>query len=128
MYNWRILSFVAFSSFSWIVSMAVASAVWMALSAPPAPRAAPSENDEGESVKSEEIEDEVNISSSSTEDEPHMQAEKEKAAIKKEEEIEESTTIEPLSKDLTEGTSTQFAFHGSGSGEGRQRRRADAQG
>jgi cytoskeletal protein RodZ len=124
MYNWRILSFVTFSSFSWIVSMAVASAVWMALSAQPAPQAPPPEKDESEGVKSEESEDEVNLSSSSsTEDQPHTQTEKEKAAIKKEEEIEESTMIEPLSKDLREGTSTQFAIPGSGSGEGRQRRK-----
>ncbi|PGH30598.1 hypothetical protein GX50_06636 [[Emmonsia] crescens] len=107
MYTWRILSLLTFSTTFWIVSMICTSSVWIALASQAEPtltkRPKLEEEDEDEkgenrsnsSVKEEEgSDDEDGSSRLSLRRERRMSSEAEQ--IKKEEDIEESTMIQPL--------------------------------
>ncbi|PGH17815.1 hypothetical protein AJ79_00956 [Helicocarpus griseus UAMH5409] len=128
MYNWRILSFLTFSSTFWVVSMVCTSSVWIALASQeggPAlvkkPKREIKEDGSDISVKEEEgSEDEEETRRLSSRRERRLSSEAEQ--IKKEEDIEESTMIQPL---VGEGE-TEVKTSGSattGPGRSVQRRR-----
>ncbi|KAK2786872.1 hypothetical protein FQN52_007616 [Onygenales sp. PD_12] len=105
MYNWRTLSFVIFTSTFWFVSMICTSSVWIALANQEEPiiptiarKPKLEEEEEGDgsdiSIK-EESEDEVHESSRLSL-RRERRASSEADRIKKEEDIEESTMIQPL--------------------------------
>lgn len=111
MYNWRIFSFVVFSSTFWFTSVTAMSTVWVVLSSAQGQKEIVPKIDESDSQDSdvsikEESDDESRFRVSELLKERRRSATK---AIKEEQDIEESTTIEPLvSKDLGEaGASTQ---------------------
>lgn len=138
MYNWRTFSFVTFTFTFWAVSMMVTFAVWMALSAAPESGSAPAVGNSRDSTSSIKTEDGDGDSFVSTPSEnspgrrqstsPTRRTKKDEQDIKREEEIEESTMIEPLLKENVEGNtgglpgaSTQSQL--SPGNEGTQRRR-----
>ncbi|KAL1953173.1 hypothetical protein VTO42DRAFT_3433 [Malbranchea cinnamomea] len=136
MYNWRLLSFMLFSFTFWVVSILVAFAVWMALSAAPESKSRPSvesTNGNTPSVKAESEDGDrtppglPQDSAGGEKVTPSPQLKTEDEAIKQEEEIEESTIIEPLIKQSGEGVpgaSTQYRFTpGVEDTQGVQRRR-----
>ncbi|KAK2809619.1 hypothetical protein FQN50_003676 [Emmonsiellopsis sp. PD_5] len=105
MYNWRILSFVIFTSTFWFVSMICTSSVWIALANQEEPiiptiarkpkLEAEEEGDASDSSIKEESEDEGHDSSRLSL-RRERRASSEADRIKKEENIEESTMIQPL--------------------------------
>ncbi|EEP82490.1 conserved hypothetical protein [Uncinocarpus reesii 1704] len=129
MYNWRILSFVTFSSMFWLTSVAATSAVWMALSSSSAledtvPEIEKAESeDNGGSVKDEsEDDDHFGLSEEIIQKRERSLT----RVIKEEEEIEESTMIEPLMP-VNLGNTTE-AGEASASTQSRPRSDADIQG
>ncbi|PGH23343.1 hypothetical protein AJ80_02596 [Polytolypa hystricis UAMH7299] len=157
MYNWRIASFVTFCSIFWIVATASASAIWMSLSSIEEEK---TKEEKEEEVVEEELESseakEESLSDTSVksesdydeEDEPGPSSHSRHVSwaptppiddddaeqIRREEEIEESTMIEPLVSDSGEavsenepgmGRSTQSTFvRGEEDERSPQRRRA----
>lgn len=138
MYNWRTLSFLVFGFTFWVASMTVTVAVWMALSASSESEPMPGMGrirDSSNSIKTED-EGEASLTPIPSEGSPGRRqialpasgTRNEEEEIKREEEIEESTMIEPLIKEQGEGyaegppgASTQSRF--TPSAEGAQRRR-----
>ncbi|EEQ83880.1 hypothetical protein RJZ56_002110 [Blastomyces dermatitidis] len=107
MYNWKILSFLTFSSTFWIVSMLFTSSVWIALAgqAEPTFKKRPKLEDEAEeenssdvSVKEEEGSDDED-SSSKLIKQRKRRMRNEPGQIKKEEDTEESTVLQTLARE-----------------------------
>lgn len=147
MYNWRIFSFFAFTSIFWFVSMASATVVWTALSSSIGPVTEP-ERLEDTPIKYEDDDTEDNTVKEESDDDVKLEHHYPEATgtgsagpsrrprqlrfrdevgpeeLKKEEEIEESTMIEPLRSELEAGRSTQSRFNTSDVEWNLQRRRA----
>lgn len=144
MYNWRILSFLTFSSAFWVVSMIVTLAVYMALSSTQEEsQATPSDSDEdgSDSAKAEsdddgsgsiktESDEEGMPTSSSGNTAGRLGTSHVRRQPEKEEEIEEPTKLEPLFEetgqqrvDQRHAASTQSQFVDS---QTLQRRRAQS--
>ncbi|KAH8695356.1 putative adipose-regulatory protein-domain-containing protein [Talaromyces proteolyticus] len=125
MYNWRILSCLVFTSMFWSMSMISSSVTWFLFSTFSKPK---DHNDV--TIKKE---DEEGID---TKERTKKQGTKDEEDLIKEEEIEESTNIPPLSSDYTEltGFTSYQANVGLGTGLDRppvqevQRRRSHSQG
>ncbi|OJD22801.1 hypothetical protein ACJ73_05850 [Blastomyces percursus] len=108
MYNWKILSFLAFSSAFWVVSMLLTSSVWIALAsqAEPTFRKRPKLEDEDEeeenssdvSVKEEEGSDGEDSSSKLIKRRERRMRE-EPGQIKKEGDTEESAVLQTLARE-----------------------------
>lgn len=114
MYNWRIVSFLTFSSAFWVFSMAVTCSVWMVLSLSdddPADRKAikkenfgGGDDDFGISIKKEQGREPTPSGSTA------MVGDDSKK-VKKEEDVEESTALEPLAfagNEKMDGSSEEY--------------------
>ncbi|EEH19910.2 5'/3'-nucleotidase SurE [Paracoccidioides brasiliensis Pb03] len=142
-YSWRILSFLIFSSTFWVVAMICTSSVWLALAsqeeATPIkrPKLEEAEEDGGSSdvaVKEDESEEEGgNYPGLGLERDGQQSSEVE--TIKKEEDIEESTKIQPFIREAevhdeadadipASGSSTQTVVGGRDAEQAVQRRRS----
>ena len=102
MYNWRTVSFITFSSAFWIFSMIVTCAVWMALSYSTQKAIKEEEfSDDEWGAEGEQKHTETGTTEASDESTPSRsttppRGDDEARKIKKEEEIEETSAIDPL--------------------------------
>ncbi|EEH39704.2 TTL domain-containing protein [Paracoccidioides lutzii Pb01] len=148
-YNWRILSFLIFSSTFWVVAMICTSSVWLALAsqkeATSIKRPKLEEEEEAEEAKKDGGSSDVAVKEDESEEEggnyPGLglehdgQQSSEVEMIKKEEDIEESSKIQPFVREAevhneadadipASGSSTQTVVGGRDAEQAVQRRRS----